>query len=407
MIRRRFYLPTLCAGVLALIVFVAGVISAEPEEKPSGTPKAATRAPKREYNRANLPIDAAKFGEGWRVTVPLTALKGESYEVWVQNGWLIAKRLTDKGELDWQIVLARVVPNELPMITTMDGVPLFELSYLGGRYFIRDTSYALRALRERKTDGGMLPRSDFLPDKAKAGGWGKSVDGPPIRVLTLSSWWLDGWFFVASGTDQEHFDAVVRLDPETPGRGGHGVQTMVGGFARMFHGDAHLIDDGELLVALPRTLVAHHEAQLALEELRAKIRGGVAPAIEATSWLNTEGALDWDKLKGKVVVLDFWGTWCGPCVKKLPEVQAFADKYAGSDLVVIGVHSSQDAETCADFVKEHKLTYPIAIDSGKTAESFGVASWPTVFLVDKTGKVTMGYTSKLPPDAVIEAMLND
>ena len=108
-----------------------------------------------------------------------------------------------------------------------------------------------------------------------------------------------------------------------------------------------------------------------------------------------------------MVLLDFWGTWCGPCVKHLPQVQDFAGKYADRGLVVIGLHSSQGGESCEDFVEKNGISFPIAIDSGRTAESFAITSWPTYFLIDKTGKVAIGYTSNLPGRDVVENLLRN
>jgi len=165
------------------------------------------------------------------------------------------------------------------------------------------------------------------------------------------------------------------------------------------------MDDGELLVA-HRTLERAYKADLASEEVRRKISSGKPPAIDAARWLNS-GELPWDKLRGKVVLLDFWGTWCGPCVKKLPDVQRLADKFRDRGLVVIGIHSAEGSDTCQEFVEKNKISYPIAIDSGKTEEAYAIAAWPTVFVIDKTGKIVSGYTSDLPTDETIDALLEN
>ena len=79
--------------------------------------------------------------------------------------------------------------------------------------------------------------------------------------------------------------------------------------------------------------------------------------------MNTD-QLIWKDLEGKVVLLDFWATWCAPCVKKLPDVQKLSDKFADQGLVVIDIHSENDADTFAKFVVKAKLTFPIAVDTG-------------------------------------------
>jgi thiol-disulfide isomerase/thioredoxin len=123
--------------------------------------------------------------------------------------------------------------------------------------------------------------------------------------------------------------------------------------------------------------------------------------------LNTKQDLSWEKLRGKVVLIDFWGTWCGPCVKKLPDVQKFADRYASRGVVVIGVHSSEAGETCKGFVKKHAISLPIAIDTGKTATTYGITEWPSLFLINKSGKVVSGWTSDLPNDATVDQLLRE
>jgi len=81
--------------------------------------------------------------------------------------------------------------------------------------------------------------------------------------------------------------------------------------------------------------------------------------------------------QGKVVLLDFWGVWCGPCVKKLPATQALYEKYQDEGLVVLGIHSAQQSDDLESFLDAKELTFPIVVDTGKTAESYGVEAWPT------------------------------
>lgn len=402
-----------CALVLVALALVNGssAQAAEPPDKPgSKAAAAATKAPAPRVTskRVSFPVDRTKFGEGWQQTIPLKASPGDAYVVWIKDGWLHVKRHNEAGALDWQIMLAKVSGPEPPEISVIDGALVFELAYAGGRYFIRETAYALRCMRQRKNEGQYLPPAEFFADGVKVGGWGNSRDPDPTRSeVMLSDWRDDTWCYIASGAGKEQLDAVVRLNPLSLQSPGYGVQTIVGGYVYYHHGDRWLMDDGELLVA-SRTLEAHYKADLAREKIREKIRknlsGGSPPAIDAARWLNSD-ELPWDKLKGKVVVLDFWGTWCGPCVKKLPEVQKLADKFGDRGLVVIGIHSAEASETCEDFIKKNNISYPIAIDSGKTAETYAVSAWPTVFVIDKTGKVVVGYTNDVPSDETIENLL--
>jgi thiol-disulfide isomerase/thioredoxin len=356
------------------------------------------------YQRVSVPlVEADKFGEGWKQTVRFaTRPESDLYEIWVKDGWLHAKRTTPEGNLDWQITLARIVRSEVPKISNIDGTPIFELSYLDGRYFIRENMNFLRCVRERAAAEICTPRVALLGDGATSRGWGRSSQ--PENML--SGWEKNEWFLVGSGPNNERFSAMVRLNPTARRSPGDGVSSGVGGFARYFHGHTWLLDDGELLVTA-RTLEANYKLELAREQIKKNLPGSLPPKIDATAWLNTKDDLSWDKLKGKVVLVDFWGTWCGPCVKKLPAVQQFAEKYAGRDLIVIGLHSQQDGDTCQAFVEKNKISFPIAIDSGKTAEAFAIGEWPSLFLIDKAGKVVLGYVNDLPSDEIVENLLKN
>ena len=169
----------------------------------------------------------------------------------------------------------------------------------------------------------------------------------------------------------------------------------------MSSGDSWLMDDGQMLVAT-RTLEYQYNAYLVKENLP----GSPAPALAGTAWLNTDGPLAWDDLRGKVVLLDFWGTWCMPCVEKMPQVQALHEKYQDKGLVVIGVHTAQAAETCEEFAEKNNITFPLVLDTGKTAEHYAVSGWPSYILIDKTGRVTAAASTRLPEEQEIERLLS-
>ena len=385
----------------ALVLHAATSTQAEDaDESPKPKPAENVATAHKLLRRVSVAVD--KFGEGWKQTIPLEASPGDAYDVWVKDGWLHAKRYNAQGDLDWQIMLARIAGPQPPEISLIEGALVFELSYADGRYFIRESNHVLRCVRQRKSGQEYLSSSALLSEQDETGFWGRTS----MPELMLSDWRDKEWCYIASGADKERVDAVVRLNPLKKQSPGYGVQTIVGGYAYYFHGRAWLMDDGELLVA-SRTLESSYKAELARDKIRQNLSGGAPPKIDATSWLNTNDDLSWDKLNGKVVVLDFWGTWCGPCVKKLPDVKKLAEKYAERDLVVIGIHSAQGGDTCREFVEQNKISYPIAIDSGKTAEAFAVSSWPSVFVIDKTGKVIAGYTSDLPSDQMIENLLSN
>ena len=103
------------------------------------------------------------------------------------------------------------------------------------------------------------------------------------------------------------------------------------------------------------------------------------------------------ELRGKVVVVNFWGTYCGPCIKEMPKVVEAHRKFSarGYETIAVAVRRD-DPERVAQFAAKHALPFKVAIDSsGELGREFGnVRVTPTVFLIDKNGKVLRRYVGK-------------
>ena len=117
------------------------------------------------------------------------------------------------------------------------------------------------------------------------------------------------------------------------------------------------------------------------------------PALDgATAWLNSP-PLDAQALRGKVVLVDFWTYSCINCLRTLPYVRAWAEKYGSSGLVVIGAHTPEfDFERALPnvqrAVKELGIAYPVAVDSQQALwRAFGNRAWPAFYFVDANGRI--------------------
>lgn len=94
-------------------------------------------------------------------------------------------------------------------------------------------------------------------------------------------------------------------------------------------------------------------------------------------------------LKGKLVVVDFWATWCGPCLESIPHNNEVQEKYRDKGVIVLGICGSDSGQDTADEVaKEHKIAYPVARDpSLRTGKAWKVMWWPTYAVIDREGKL--------------------
>lgn len=101
--------------------------------------------------------------------------------------------------------------------------------------------------------------------------------------------------------------------------------------------------------------------------------------------------VDISKMAGKVVLIDFWATWCGPCIAELPNVKAAYAKLHPKGFEIIGISLDEDKEKLQSFVAEEKMTWPQYYDGlvwqNKLAQEFGINSIPAMWLIDKKGIV--------------------
>jgi len=123
------------------------------------------------------------------------------------------------------------------------------------------------------------------------------------------------------------------------------------------------------------------------------------------SLINGEGTVNVKDYEGKIVVLNFWGTWCGPCVGELPEFDELATEYDGS-VVFIAVHSVQQSNKAPEFIDSNypeskiKFAYDTPINSaiGAYFNVFGAKGYPTTLVLDKNGVITYKHTGQISGD---------
>jgi peroxiredoxin len=107
--------------------------------------------------------------------------------------------------------------------------------------------------------------------------------------------------------------------------------------------------------------------------------------------------------RGRVVLLNFWATWCAPCLEEMPALGALATELGPRGLTVVGVNFKESKPEIEAFIRKHKLTIPMLLDrEGRVAEQYQVFALPVTFVVDRRGKLAgtvVGIRDWIGPDA--------
>ena len=141
----------------------------------------------------------------------------------------------------------------------------------------------------------------------------------------------------------------------------------------------------------------------AMGEINRPAPAFVLPALDG-------GDIDLSALRGRIVLVNFWGTWCEPCTRELPALQAAHQELQNAGLTIIGVNltddeivQGRDLTQVAAFLADYGVTYPIALDmEGSVTQDYRVFPLPTSFFIDHAGQIRYVHIGELKLDDIRE-----
>lgn len=106
-----------------------------------------------------------------------------------------------------------------------------------------------------------------------------------------------------------------------------------------------------------------------------------------------EGAVELQQYRGQVVYLDFWASWCKPCRKSFPWMNALQKRYADDQLVVLAVNLDEDTAAARRFLQQYPAAFTVAFDpQGNVAERYELKGMPSSYLINRQGNIVMSHT---------------
>jgi peroxiredoxin len=119
-----------------------------------------------------------------------------------------------------------------------------------------------------------------------------------------------------------------------------------------------------------------------------------APAFDLADTAGGRASLE--SLKGNVIVLDFWATWCGPCIVEIPEYAELWRKNRGRGVEVVGVACDSEPQDVLDIIREQQIPYRQLMSDGRVESTYRAEALPTTFVIDRQGQIRKKFLGTTP-----------
>jgi thiol-disulfide isomerase/thioredoxin len=158
-----------------------------------------------------------------------------------------------------------------------------------------------------------------------------------------------------------------------------------------------------------RSLLPHLLLLVAIPASGRPLTPSVGSPAPAFSLPGPAGTVSLDSLRGRVVYVDFWASWCEPCRRSFPWLNALRERYADRGLTIVAVNLDKDRGAADAFLQRFPASFLVAYDpAGKTAEKYRVSAMPSSFLVGPTGALLSSHAGFDPRrTGTIEALIQE
>jgi len=138
-----------------------------------------------------------------------------------------------------------------------------------------------------------------------------------------------------------------------------------------------------------------------------QLEGQAPPSVTVTEF-GSGATFSLKDYKGKVVLIDFWGTWCGPCMRQMPKLKALYEKYQSAGLEIVSIHTSNGSENLPDYLAKKSLPWIHLVDrEDSTVKTFFVPHYPSLYLLDRSGKVRVALAHPQGIEETVKKLLSE